>query len=430
MDFTQQTKTKYIHSGMKGFSDLGNAFGSLNAVLKTALGQVYNVTPVVSVEHNLTETSKIFLGVNHGFLSNQVIKLISTSQNLNKEYRIIEIGSDFIIINYSIELSAAYTDLEVAGAGLNHEIIYEDASRGVICYKNRSSKSPCILKVIDQLPPNGYSDRWSKFARVVIGNELDLTTGEFINNLKVPYLSHTPNVESAGNDVSGAKGVHGYSKWQYAFSYTSKPKETDIPKDAYFPAPWIIIGDEISFYLMINSQGINASNSYGYSLYGTGNFFSYNEKETYNSYIAASTYFLTAETEHSENFGRSYNYFGGISSSNTFSLLADITGRCGRNSYGSVIGNSFNNSSTPSLDTIKSFTKDNILSSKMYIRDNEGYLRGHFRGIYNFYGTDTLPDRFVDSKGYIYLTLQAPYTSTKSYKISQIFDLKDWEVSA
>lgn len=429
MDFTQQTKTKYIHSGMKGFSDLGNAFGSLNAVLKTALGQVYNVTPVVSVEHNLTETSKIFLGINHGFLSNQVIKLISTSQNLNKEYRIIEIGADFIIINYSIELSAAYTDLEVAGAGLNHEIVYEDSSAGVICYKNRTTKSPCILKVIDQLPPNGYSANWVKFARVVIGNELDLSTGEFIDNIKVPYLSYAPDVESVGNGVSGAKGVHGYSKWHYAFSSTSKPKETDIPNDYFFPAPWIIIGDEKSFYLMINSRGINASNSYGYSFYGTGNFFSYNDKETYNSYIAASTYYSTAETILAESFGRSHNYFGWIGSSNTFSLLADITGRCGRNSYGSVIGNSFNNTIT-SLDTIKSFTKENILTSKLYIRDNEGYLRGHFRGIYNFYGTDTLPDRFVDSKGFIYLTLQYPYTSAISYKISQIFDLKDWEVSA
>ena len=429
MDFTQQTKTKYIHSGMKGFSDLGNAFGSLNAVLKTALGQVYNVTPVISVEHNLTETSKIFLGINHGFLSNQVIKLTSTSQNLNKEYRIIEIGTDFIIINYSIELSAAYTDLEVAGAGLNHEIVYEDSSAGVICYKNRTTKSPCILKVIDQLPPNDYSANWVKFARVVIGNELDLSTGEFIDNLKVPYLSYAPDAESVGNGVSGSKGIHGYSKWPYAFSSTSKPKEIDRPNDAFFPAPWIIIGDEISFYLMINSRGINSSNLYGYSLYGTGNFFSYNEKETYNSYISASTYFLSAETEHSENFGRGYNYIGGLSSTNSFALLADITGRCGRNSYGSVIGNSFN-SSIPSLDTIKSFTKDNILSSKMYIRDNEGYLRGHFRGTYNFYGTDTLPDCFVDSKGYIYLTLQSPYSSTKSNKISQIFDLKDWEVSA
>lgn len=430
--YKKQTKTKIIESRFKDTPELKNEFGSLRLLLKKVLTEPYNITTPVNLEI-VEDTLKVTLDLNHGFFTDQVINLKGSSDPLlDSEYRIV----DYDTLSISLELPAGVSvlsedisNITIEGAPLGYSVEYDDTDSGTTCFKNTSSYSPAILKVIDKLPPNEYDPSWGKFARVVIGNEVD-SSGNFINDYKAPYHPEYPDAELTGDGEKGSTGIHGFAKWPYADKRSYDFKENYSPDNNYFPTDWIVIGDSISFYILIKTCGTGDSSSYSYNILGYGNYISDNNRESSNVCLQARDHFVRAGSNISYAPSRTRSFFGALDYDHSGFILSDVDGS-NRRGYNRCrgVGDYLDSDGDrhTSYSKIRSFTKDGFLMSRLYIKDHENYIRGYYRGFYNYYGEDWLPHRYIDSNGLLILHVQKP-ESTKSYdKVPVVFDLKDWE---
>ena len=436
---TKNIKVKYITSDLINSPTLKNEFGSLNALLKIVLTEGFNQKKVESYLYDSSsKTATINLPLNHGFTVNTVIEIEGATESVfNGQFRVKT--SEGVRITFELEstegLSEASTasEITIKVAPLGYTIPYENEEEGVICFKNKSLKSPAILKSIDKLPPNGYNNSWAKFSRVVIGQSID-SSGEFINNLKVPYWNSYPEAEKTGNKIQGAVGIHGYTKWDYAIHNDYNFMETYAPVNNQFPTDWRIVGDDKTFYLMIRAMG---KNRYSYNVLGFGNYIPENKKETFNICLQARQGPIAANQPWNSNFLRSGSNFG--------ALDWDYSGHLFANIYGNVInqtregiyrctglvftGNHISQPwRTPYIKGILPFS-GSCVTSKLYIKDADGYLRGYHRGIKIFYGDSNFPDNFSNDEGDLVLHVQAPMDTYSSEDVIQplLFSLKDWE---
>ena len=424
------TNTKYIESYFKGAPILENIYGSLNNLLKHTLTFKYNTTPVTSLNKD-KDTLMINLPINHGFNKNQVVILESDdSPRINKEYRVLSVNTTSVLVKDFSETLITNTSLTLSGSPLGYTIPYENEEEGVICFKNKSLKSPAILRSIDKIPPNGYSEDWSKYARVTIGQHLG-TDGKFKNNIKAPYHPDYPYAEETGDDVIGASGIHGFAKWVYSKRESYSGDESSKPA-TYNSYKWILIGDSISFYLMIQTAGDPNSKDYGLDIVGYGNFKSDNPKETSNVCLQAKDGFMKANAGYS-NPTRTRNNFGALDSDYSGFILTDV--------YGSSLTN-FNRcrnlskylgSSNPKLTHNDPYTKshdpltNSYIISQLFIKDSQNYMRGHHRGIYVFYGDSWPPNKYVDGNHRVTIYVQNAVESTSYFLMPLLFDLKNWE---
>ena len=431
-EYQQQTDTRFITSGYKGTEVLDNTYGCLNRLLKQVLVKGYNKHPIEAL---VIKESVIELRVplNHGFVTNQVVSILETSIPLLKgEYRILTTDSLILTIakpegldSNSIYVSGSF----IQGSPLGYSIVYENSDKGIICFKNSSVKSPAILKVIDKLPPNDYDITWSKYARVSVGQAID-NEGNFIDNFKAPYHPDYPFAEETGNDVKGAVGVHGFAKWIFSLGPNYENTETRIPA-GIFPNKWRIIGDSISFYIMIHTTGL-ADQNYSYDMVGFGNYISYNDKETTNVCLQAKDGFIAANSNDRYSPTRPRSFFGSLNYDYSGFILTDVYGmnksnynRC--RSIGNFLGN---NPTRPwagtDIQSINPITGAWIMSN-LIIKDADNFIRGEYRGIKILYGLDRLPDLFITSEGDIALQVQEPMYNSSFLTVPMIFSLKNWE---
>ena len=431
-EYQQQTDTRFITSGYKGTEVLNNTYGCLNRLLKQVLVQGYNKQPIESL---IIKDSVIELRVplNHGFVTNQVVSILDTSIPLLKgEYRILT--TDGLILTIAkpegLDSNSVYeAGSFVQGSPLGYSIVYENNEEGVVCYKNSSTRSPAILKVIDKLPPNGYDISWSKYARVTVGQEIN-NEGNFVEDFKAPYHPDFPDAENTGNKIVGAGGVHGFAKWIYSLGHNYENIETRVPSGV-FPNKWRIIGDSTSFYLMIHTTGLPDLN-YSYDLVGFGNYVSYNDKETTNVCLQAKDGFIPANSNDRYSPTRPRSYFGSLNYDYSGFILTDVYGmnksnynRC--RSIGNYLGNNptkpWANTDTQSINPITG----SWLMSNLIIKDSDNFIRGEYRGIKILYGLDRLSDLYITPEGDISLYVQEPMYNSSFITVPMIFSLKNWE---
>lgn len=436
MPINYDTKTKFLSSEMQGSLDLKNVYGSLNNLLKNVLINGFNIKTILSITYfKNTEEAIIKLPLNHGYTYNQVIQLEGvTPSSYNNQYRILEVTSETLKIKVSgvPEGIPEVTGATVKIAPLGYSIIYENESEGVICFKNNSIKSPAILKVIDKIPPNGYLTTWAKYARVVMGQEID-AQGNFIGNIKNPVFISSPDIENTGNGVSGATGIHGFAKWDYAIHSNSHSTEESRIGHGTYPTDWRIIGDDKTFYLMIRSQG--RGNNF-YSIVGFGNYISDDNSETTNVCLQARDGGVAANDTSGYSYARTRNQFGALDATHGGFLFSNVYGKTtSLTSYGKYRCEGLSLSSVePSMpwksSEIKSLnpSSGNWITSHIYIKDSDNYLRGYHRGIKMLYGKETLPEGTAGPDGSLLLYVQTPYfAATTLENMPLLFTLKDWE---
>ena len=421
------TNTKYIESYFKGAPSLENVYGSLNNLLKHTLTLKYNITPVTSLIKN-EDTLTINLPLNHGFNKDQVV--ILESDSISKEYRILSIEATSVAVKDFSEDMITNSIFTLSGAPLGYTIPYENEEEGVICFKNKSLKSPAILRSIDKLPPNGYSEDWSKYARVTIGQSIG-ADGKFKNNIKAPYHPNYPYAEESGNGIIGASGVHGFAKWVYSKGEGYYGNESSKPV-LYSAYRWTLIGDGISFYLMIQTAGDSNNKDYGLDVIGYGNFKSDNPKETTNICLQAKDGFMPANSGY-DNPTRTRNNFGALDSEYSGFILTDVYGSSQRGFNRCRSLSNYIGSSNPKLTHKDSYTKsqdpltNTYIISQLFIKDFQNYMRGSYRGIYVFYGNSWPPDKYIDGSYRIAIYVQNAAESSDYSLMPLLFDLKNWE---
>lgn len=433
MSFYQETNTKYITSDQFNSPLLINEYGSLNALLKNVLTEGFNEVTVVSVE----STDQVFiikLPINHGYIKNQVVALSGAIEDLlNKEYRITKSTSDSITIlkpiGYVGDSITTETSLKLRVSPLGYDIVYENTEEGILCFQNKSVSSPAILKTIDKLPPNDYLNTWAKYARVVIGNEID-SQGNFVDNIKAPFHPAYPDAEKTGNGVLGDTGVHGFAKWEYSIYPGNYENIENRLANGVFPTDWRVIGDNKTFYIMIRSMG---KNKYNFNLLGFGNFKSYDDFDTTNICLQAKDGFISANATGDYSASRTRSYFGALNYRSSGFLFKDIYGSHKSNynrhyNISNFLGATnrerpWHNTEIKSLNPVTGMWVTGFL----YIKDYDNFIRGYHRGIKILYGVDRFPDELIDSQGNIILYVQEPINTNGYGNIPMLFSLKNWE---
>ena len=430
-----QTKTKMINSSISGAPTIINAYGTLEAFLNTTLCTGFNLQKAIKVEV-LEDKIKIYLETpTHSYITDQVISLSGAVETpYNREYRIYKTSSEYITVLLSEsdtpKLLTTLTNFQVKIAPLGFTRVFTKATTTGItsCFKNSSKTSPAILKVIDDLPPNSFVNGWARYARVVAGQEID-AFGDFINDRKVPYHPDYPDAENTGNGVSGASGIHGFAKWDYAPSSDSYNRENYTGNTGSFPRKWTLIGDDNTFYLILDSHGD------GYPTILTfGLFYSYNRQETFNIVLSAQDNFTPSNsTTLYQWYSRKGNAFGTVGETSGNFLFCNAYGggtyTTSRYRVGGLFFGNNNRHLTHFTDRVINYNPQSgkVVTSRLLIVDADtGVLRGYNRGLRIFYGIPDITINKVTEDGEI--ILEANEYSTTKRRAPYLFSLLDWEV--
>lgn len=443
-ELNKDTKVKYIDNNMLGSPTLGLTRGDLVRLLKTVLVDGFNskiastVTPEI-----LGNIVTITFPAGHGFVFNQVIKISGANEiNFNGQYRILQSDAISIKIITKTSFSSITGTVTVSIAPLGFSLAYDDITNtGTACFKNTSTKTPGVLKIIDALPPNGYDTNWSRFARVVAGQQTD-SYGEFINNEKFPYHSSYPFSEKTGNGVSGATGIHSLCRWDYGLrpyngnSYWADSLAVSSYGYGTFPTNWRIIGDSNTFYLFIQSMGRDYS---GYNICSFGIYIPTNPSASDNLYLIGGDGWVSSDNQYpyvTQTARRnSFTYFGGDSDSFGLFLFKNVDQNIQHYLEFMPVALYFSDSNRqwPYKSLIKGLdpTTGNLLTSPVYLKDTNQDFRGQLRGLQQFYGSGQLSNNLLlDNNNSIVLSTKLfewTTSSTNSEQVPYLFSLKDWE---
>ena len=444
MDITElnyDKNIKYIDNNFAGSPSLGYTQGDLVKLLKIILVEGFNKKTATSVNpESLGNIVTITLPSGHGFNFNQIVNISGANQtDFNSDYRVLYTD----LTSIKIRTKKVFTDItgtiSVKTAPLGYSLEYDAISTtGTACFKNTSTKSPAILKIIDALPPNEYNVNWTKFARVVAGQFID-TNGEFINNQKTPLRGDFDYPEKTGNKVNGVSGIHSACRWDYAKSQYKDASSgyaddfSTINTSAY-PTNWRIIGDSNTFYLFIQSMGRNYS---GYAIYSFGLYNSRFSEESYNIFLVGNDGWTASNN--------SYPFQTGVARRNSFTLFGgDSLGLfLFKNTSGGVqnwltftpcgLYLAESNRQWPfktQVNPIIGSTGD-MISSPIFIKDINQDMRGELRGVQVLYGTGELQSNILlDNNSSIILQTKLfewSSVSNNAQQVPYLFSLKDWE---
>lgn len=424
-----QTKTKYLDSSYPKAPQINNAYGSLVNFLNIVLVEGFNENLILGITKLGDNKLLIKLPLSHGYIKDSVIKITgSTIQDYNTEYRVQKVTTGGIEV-YS-EYTEAMVNLEspegitIKFAPLGFERVYVNTGNTTMCFKNASVQSPGILKVIDEIPGNGYKASWGKFARVVIGQEVD-AEGNFINNKKAPCHTDFPNAEYTGNNgTSGSTStIYGFAKWNYAKSFEYYDREEYGPSGP-FPRFWELIGDDKTFYFFLRPTG-------SYKIpYGFGNFISESTEETYNLVLQAKDGFISAtDTTEGSTYDRHRSYWPHFQNWLGQFTFGNIYGQtyqtCRYYSSGMMVGT--NRISNPWKTTnFKNYNPvaKQAMKGKLYIRQ-DGFIRGYHRGVETYYGSDYPTMNTIGGTNLRMIAVSSPDSYSENMPL--IFSMEDWE---
>lgn len=434
LNTNRETKTRFITSEYSGAPLLKNEYGSLVNLLNIVLTKGFNSVNIISLRRDLiTNLVTLQLNRGHNFILNQVVTISNCAEeSFNGDFRILESRATTVTIySEGIEETSDSTEALIKISSLGFTSVFENETKSIQCFKNASTESPGILKVIDEIPPNGYSTNWGKYARVVFGQDID-ELGNFIDNNKSPYWSEFPDVEVTGNGISAGPGIHGFAKWDYVTHATYYHSwETYGGPYGVYPTKWKIIGDDKTFYILVWSRGTQ----YAPTILGFGNYIPENPEETSNLCLQARNSNLTSDNRANENYARTRNEFGvlegtfgGFLLSNAFGQTKDITasGRYRCESLLMTSGDIYRPWRSSGVQSVNPVT-GSWLTNKLFIKDSENYLRGYHRGVQIMYGTSRLSEGSMSLEGDIVLYVQTPLGSSEHETMPLLFSLRDWE---
>ena len=429
MSLKFHNKTKYIDYRFSKSPKIKAGYGSFVNILTEVLSDGFNFNTPIIIEKLEEGKIKIDFEISPQFPRNSIIKITGTGDSrLDKDHRIMETSGNYIEIYIEsfgapLILPAELAGVSVCIAPLGYEKVYSNVTNTTVCFKNGSRNYPGVLKVIDEIPPRGYSTSWAHFARVVVGEKVD-SEGEFVDNIKTPYHPQYPDAEKTGNGgTAGSSGtIYGFAKWRYRITDDQYGRE--YAGTLYnTERPWFIIGDDKTFYLIIN-PGPDTS------LFGFGNI-----ETTGGGAIAlqaADDFVSAGDTgSGSSTYGKRRNHWGNLNNTYIGSfLLHSIYGVVKHDTFRYYSGGYYfgeNEKHTPWKSNEINFHNINSgrsMISDLLISDQDGYFRGCHRGIKIMYGSNDLTTNPIPGTNDRCIRVTDPYRSGGSMPL--IFSEEDW----
>lgn len=429
MSLKFHNKTKYIDHRFPKAPSIKTGYGSFVNILSEVLSDGFNFNNPTKIEKLEEGKIKIEFEVSPQFPLNSIIKITGTGDTrLDKDHRVMKAVENYIEIYLEsfedpLSLPVSLSEISICIAPLGYEKVYSNDAKTTVCFKNGSKNYPGVLKVIDEIPPRGYSTSWAHFARVVVGEEVD-SEGEFVDNIKTPYHPQYPDAEKTGNGgtAGSSSTIYGFAKWRYRITDDQYGREHGGTLYST-ERPWFIIGDDKTFYLIIN-PGPDTS------LFGFGNI-----ETTGGGAIAlqaADDFVSSGDTiSGSSAYGKRRNHWGNLNNTYIGSfLLHSIYGAVKHNTFRYYSGGYYfgeNEKHTPWKNSEINFHNDNSgvgILSDLLIRDQDGYFRGCHRGIKIMYGFNDIPNGSIPGTNDICIRVTDPFRSGGAMPI--MFSQEDW----
>ena len=274
---------KFYYNTMPGMPQITNVYGETLTVLDCVL--VNGTTP--ATVNSITFADGVCTATTaaaHGFIIDMVIEISGATQDeYNGEYRITEVTTNtfkYVPTVFPGTGSATGT-LRVRIPPLGYEIAFTATNRRVYRSKNVLSTRP-YLKVDCELKPN-WDDNYTIVSRVTAAKAM--TDIDTFTDGRIPFDPANPTM----NDIvtgSGRTAIPGWFWWYQSMdawgTMASQGKGTNANRD------WTIVGDDRTFYFVINAFSNSTPQGYGCSHYGFGEFNSLRKNDPYN-YMLIST---------------------------------------------------------------------------------------------------------------------------------------------
>jgi hypothetical protein len=308
------TAVKYFTNVMQGAPQLTNSWGCLVDLLDACLVNGFNLKPITSIS-SANGIATVTIDGGHLYQVDQVL-LISGAEQTEYigEVRVLTVtGTTF---SYAIAgnpaTPATGDSMTVKAAPLGFEKVFSSTNKAVYRSKNVLSNRP-YLRVDNDCAP-AYNTAYAKKAKV--GMAQDMTDIDTVVGAQAPFDPLAPN-KNWHTSGEGEAVVDGWYKWYYAkcsymYQWVGDTARAGIEN---YSRPWVLVGDDRGFYLF-NEYGTTGGGN-GRTGYCFTDFESFRQGDPYNTLLAASDFFTTANGATSWGdtnnwFNRSLDYTGKI----------------------------------------------------------------------------------------------------------------------
>ncbi|MDO4795508.1 MAG: hypothetical protein Q4A28_06155 [Brachymonas sp.] len=379
------TSVRWMHSGMQGAPVIDNNWGDLTAMLRACCVTGFNVRPIQSITCQGTKATIQCAG--HGYLEHQVVQIENaTPAGYNGAHRVVSVeGANTLTIELEAELPEAQAapgqTLQMRTAPLGMESLFDDGGQKLVLRSTDPQSTRNVLRVDDSCPA-GYTTTWAKFGRVMVAQGMtDLDT--FVG-ARAPFDPTDPT-KSEHPEGSGSSMRSGWFKWYYAAYRSSSFGEYNIPENG--PRNWWLAGDGRTFYLGIACQ----QGWFWATPWGAGDLESLQSPDAFATFLAATEH---AGTAHSTVDIRDSGDLGGkISTKTGRVLLRDYLGEGAPVRFTPRSLNVGGGYQTSGWDTGVLYPNgpgNGLLLHPVWALQDNGHLRGRFRGLYHVLHKQTL----------------------------------------
>lgn len=353
---------KYFTSSNVNAPQLNNTWGCMIDVLDACLINGFGTQTASSIVVS-NKVATVTFSSPHGYKQFQVIEISNSSVvDLNNQFKILGITDTTLTFNVNTPNNEVTGSISVKLASLGWEKTYTGTQKAVYRAKDKVT-NPYYFRVDNSVDPV-YNATFAKFAKV---GYLESCTGiDDISGVQSPYDSSNPTKNWVGIQNGGGNGaISGWFKWQYACN------ENIATADNWYESediqegnrPWVIIGDNTSFYL-INKL---TNTSYMVSPYGFG----------IVNHESGSKPFLVAANKHTPaNQSLNSKTSLGLTDLVQVAGLKDVANTTSNSSFYSIITH-YRTSTSGSLNNdniLKTTNSSDLLLSPMILLDNNKYI--------------------------------------------------------
>lgn len=254
---------------MGGIPQLSNAWGSMITLLDAVLVNGFNFKTISSLTKSADDaiTATIIVGPNHGFVDRQVIRISSSTNGWDGDYKILAANTNNIVIECNSTKPQTISGLALCSAApLDFEIVFSTPAGSTEpkrAYRSKNPDSLGLILLVHDFCLVGANATGSKFAKVgIVSSMSDVNT---ITGTQMPFNAGLPNANWGWDGT-----YHGWAKWYYrtpSFSSVENNQKDDSPA-LMGNSPFSIVGDGISFLM-----DVYTSNQGAYCIFGIAEFF-------------------------------------------------------------------------------------------------------------------------------------------------------------
>lgn len=375
---------KVFNSADQGAPVVSNNWGDLVGMLDACLVNGYNLKTIDSITLSGT-TATATISAGHLYTVGQVLLVAGANQGAyNGEIRPTAVTNNTVswtVAGSPASPATTSTALSIKVAPLGFDIAFTGTNKRVYRSANVLSNRP-YLRVDNSLDPV-YATTYCKFAKVTMAESMsDVDT---FAGARAPYDPNNPTKNEVGTG-SGASSYVGWHKWFYAGNGSSD--------HGVGPRNWVLIGDDRGFFFAINP---GTGGSWGpvnnRCFYSFTDFGSYKAGDAYNTVLTATDFYNTSSTGRTNPWDNT-----DLEASNNFTgkvLMRDYT-QLGNPVRVGLLGLNLSNAAQVSGRSnsvpFPNGPDFGVLLHPMYLRQENGHMRGTMPGVYQVCQAQPYPD--------------------------------------